>query len=227
MTTRRIVTLTLALIAVAAAGNVQAKQFLKVSEVAARKAQLASGHTVPQADAIDALQQQAQAQDSGIGYGEGMIPTQSATPTADYPDLEAIQRQQEQETTALTQSIVNQRPRVVGPVPTEQIGLAGSAIAPAPAPRPVATTQPPKRAAAKPLSAAPARPHAVPKPAQGRSMAAASTAPAPEAMPATPQEAQPAESKRGLKAAEAKLRSVFSRFGRKKEAEPEPQPPTE
>ena len=90
MTTRRIVTLTLALIAVAAAGNVQAKQFLKVSEVAARKAQLASGHTVPQADAIDALQQQAQAQDSGIGYGEGMIPTQSATPTADYPDLEAI-----------------------------------------------------------------------------------------------------------------------------------------
>lgn len=237
MTTRHTLALALALLAVAAASNAPAKQFLKVSEVAARKAQLAGGNTAPPVDAIDTLQQQAQAQDLGIGYGDGMIPIQPTTPATDYSDLEAIQRQQQQETAALTQSIVNPQPRVVAPAPTEQkIGLAGSAIRPDPAPRPVAprpvqvaATQPPKRTAAKPLTAPPARAPAAPKPARPRSVAAASPTPTPEAAP-TPtaaQEAQMAESKRGLKAAEAKLRSVLSRFGRKKDKTAEAEPPTE
>ena len=229
MTTRHILSLALAvaLLAVAAASNAPAKQFLKVSELAARKAQLASGNTAPQLE---------QAQIQSNSYGDGMLPIQQAQPATDYSDIEAIQRQQQQEGAVLSQSIVNPQPRTPALDPTEQIGLAGSAIEPAtPRPRPaaskpvqVATTQPPKPTTTMPH---PARAPAAPRPAKPRSVAAATPVPAPaqEVAPkATPaQEAQLAESKRGLRAAEAKLRSVLSRFGRKKDTSTEGETPTE
>ena len=216
MTTRHTVTLAVALLAVAAADNATAKQFLKVSEVAARKAQLASGNTSPSVDAIE-TQQQEHIPGPGIGDGDGMLPTQ---PMTGYSEPEAIQQQQE----------------VAGPVLTRQIGLAGSAIESAPALRPgalkpvqVAAMQPPKTTAAK-RRPTPARVFAAPRSAQPRSVAAAAPAPAPDqesAPKATPeQEAQLAESKRGMKAAQEKLRGVLSRIrgiGKPKETTPPPE----